>query len=118
MPEHKQKAQESRTEQSTISLIRSELDKVRVSLWPCVDTFLSQLSPHPSPYPQQQQPPPLDVEHRRLTELLLQSLLRLDAIAVSGDGTWDEARKERKGAVKEVQGLLDRLDEGWSSRAR
>ncbi|KAF7361759.1 BAG domain-containing protein [Mycena venus] len=47
-------------------------------------------------------------EHIRLSELLLQSLLRLDAIQT--DGEWDAARRERKAAVKEVQALLDRLD--------
>jgi hypothetical protein len=107
-----QRVPEPRTEQSTISLIQSELDQVRTTLWPSVDTFLSHLSS------QKQQDVDMDVEHRRLSELLLQSLLRLDAITVSGDGTWDQARKERKSAVKDVQGLLDRLDEGWSARAK
>ena len=51
-------------------------------------------------------------EHTRLSELLLQSLLRLDAIPT--DGSWEHARAERKGAVREVQGLLDRLDGGWA----
>ena len=48
--------------------------------------------------------------------MLLQSLLRLDAI--SAEGEWETARRERKGAVKEVQALLDRLDGGWRARAR
>jgi hypothetical protein len=52
-----------------------------------------------------------DQEHNRLGELLLQSLLRLDA--VNAEGEWLEARKERKVAVKEVQRLLDRLDGAW-----
>ena len=56
----------------------------------------------------------LTQEHTRLGELLLQSLLRLDAI--NAEGEWEEARKERKSAVREVQGLLDRLDGGWRSR--
>ena len=55
-------------------------------------------------------------EHIRLGELLLQSLLRLDAITAEGE--WEEARKERKGAVREVQGLLDRLDGGWRARPK
>nr|GAT56283.1 predicted protein [Mycena chlorophos] len=54
---------------------------------------------------------PQPKEHLRLSELLLQALLRLDGIAV---GEWEEARKERKVAVKEVQTLLDRLDSGRS----
>ena len=55
-------------------------------------------------------------EHVRLGELLLQSLLRLDAI--NAEGEWEEARKERKLAVKEVQNLLDRLDSGWRQRLK
>lgn len=54
--------------------------------------------------------------HTRLSELLLQSLLRLDAMAP--EGAWEAARLERKGAVREVQGVLDRLDGGWGARAR
>jgi len=56
----------------------------------------------------------LEKEHTRLAELLLQSLLRLDAIQT--EGAWEDARAERKIAVKEVQGLLDRLDGGWKAR--
>ncbi len=64
------------------------------------------------------QPPASDLahEHVRLGELLLQSLLRLDAITAEGE--WEEARRERKGAVKEVQGLLDTLDGAWRARTR
>ena len=54
------------------------------------------------------------MEHRRLGEELLQSLLRLDIIAL--DGAWTSARAERKAAVKAVQALLDRLDSGWRAR--
>jgi len=72
---------------------------------------LSQAEPsHQNPY----QKTPLELEHTRLAELLLQSLLRLDAINVEGE--WEVARKERKAGVKEVQGLLDRLDGGWRGR--
>lgn len=131
---HAQKA--PHTEESTISQIRSELDKVRLTLKPDVDTFLLALSPasapaHVGPEPTRtvpapkpasaaasgtQQPLDLEREHVRIGELLLQSLLRLDAI--SAEGEWELARRERKGAVKEVQGLLDRLDGGWRARAR
>lgn len=48
--------------------------------------------------------------------MLLQSLLRLDAITTEGE--WEEARKERKGAVKEVQSLLDKLDGSWRARVK
>ncbi|KAI0371188.1 hypothetical protein BV20DRAFT_994067 [Pilatotrama ljubarskyi] len=125
-----------RTEQSTISQIQSELDKVRSTLRPDVDSFLTALSPSSAaaqvgPSPTVTAPPPkpasaaassarppadLEQEHVRLGEMLLQSLLRLDAITTEGE--WEEARRERKGAVKEVQALLDRLDGGWRTRAR
>lgn len=56
----------------------------------------------------------LDQEHKRLGELLLQSLLRLDAIHAESE--WEQARKDRKAGVREVQALLDRLDTGWKAR--
>ena len=56
----------------------------------------------------------LELEHTRLGELLLQSLLRLDVINL--DGEWTDARKERKSAVRTVQDLLEKLDDGWKSR--
>ena len=86
-----------RTEASTIEVIQSELATVRGTLEPSVDAFL--------------RTPTVDTEHTRLGELLLQALLRLDAISI--DNTWTEARQERKGAVRAVQGVLDRLDKGW-----
>ena len=122
------------------------MDKVRTKLQPDVDTFLESLdalklkstatqqqaqggktgAKLKSQHKQQQQQKPtavaaapsteLEQEHVRLGELLLQSLLRLDAI--HSEGEWEQARKERKGAVKEVQALLDRLDGGWRARAK
>lgn len=59
--------------------------------------------------------PPTPLDHTRLSELLLQSLLRLDALHMSGSD-WPEARVERKAAVREVQGVLDRLDAAWGAR--
>jgi hypothetical protein len=113
---HSKSTSQHKTEASTINQIQSELDNVRTTLWPSVDTLLFHISPPPQHLMAQQKPSAysLDQEHKRLSELLLQSLLRLDAI--TADGGWEEARRERKGAVKEVQGLLDRLDEGWSKR--
>ncbi|KAH9941004.1 hypothetical protein B0H21DRAFT_697248 [Amylocystis lapponica] len=111
-----------RTEASTISQIRGELDAVRRTLQPSVDVFLTSLDPVPQPPPDvdpADTPAPeagLAKEHVRLGELLLQALLRLDAITAEGE--WEEARRERKGAVREVQALLDRLDGGWRARAR
>lgn len=116
---------ERRTQESTISQIRTEMDKVRNTLQPDVDDFLQtlQAAPTATATAPVSQPPPkatsgkqsdIKLEHARLGELLLQSLLRLDAI--NAEGEWEEARKERKGAVREVQSLLDRLDAGWRAR--
>ncbi|GJE97371.1 hypothetical protein PsYK624_135870 [Phanerochaete sordida] len=121
-------APERRTEENTIKQIQSELDKVRTTLQPDVDQFLSELQPTATATAAPPTParklvgasgtPLLDPaqEHVRLGEMLLQSLLRLDAI--NAEGEWEQARKERKLAVKEVQGLLDRLDLGWRQRLK
>ncbi|SJL03816.1 uncharacterized protein ARMOST_07173 [Armillaria ostoyae] len=96
------------TEQTSLSNIQQELASIRQGLIPSLNTFLDALP--------QKQPSmsALEKEHARLGELLLQSLLRLDAI--STDGEWEDARRERKAAVKEVQALLDQLDDAWSAR--
>lgn len=120
-----------RTEASTVAQIQGELDAVRNNLLPDVDEFLTALEPGatststaPAPAPAQTtglrqnqlggRQQDLALEHVRLGELLLQALLRLDAITTEGE--WEDARRERKGAVKEVQALLDRLDGGWRTR--
>lgn len=92
-----------------ITQIESELDKVRTELLPSVDNFLASL-PNQTIAPEGS----LDQEHKRLGELLLQSLLRLDAIHAESE--WEQARKDRKAGVREVQALLDRLDTGWKAR--
>ncbi|KIJ67607.1 hypothetical protein HYDPIDRAFT_108471 [Hydnomerulius pinastri MD-312] len=137
-PPPKQKAPQ--TEEGTISAIQAELDRVRSTLVPDVDDFVrtlthystavasttttsavtpipaSGISPDTSSTtepPSLPKPSPLD--HTRLSELLLQSLLRLDALHLSGSD-WPDARQQRKAAVREVQGVLDRLDGAWASR--
>ncbi|KDQ57806.1 hypothetical protein JAAARDRAFT_35495 [Jaapia argillacea MUCL 33604] len=162
------KPSEPRTEQTTISHIRMERERVKHTLAKEVDEFLSilkassfssptsddppQLPPTPPPTttstapspavahlhpssspttrapPQLHTPPPplhttrasiaeLEPTHAKLSELLLQSLLKLDAI--TPEGGWEQARKERKDAVREVQGVLDRLDgEWWAVKGR
>ena len=45
--------------------------------------------------------------------MLLQALLRLDAIAPEQE--WAIARSDRKAAVKELQSLLDQLDNEWAA---
>ena len=96
-----------KTEQSSISIIQQELSAIHQSLVPSLTVFLESLSTEGASSSSMQK------EHARLGELLLQSLLRLDAI--SSDGDWEDARRERKAAVKEVQALLDKLDDAWSS---
>ncbi|RDB24895.1 BAG family molecular chaperone regulator 1A [Hypsizygus marmoreus] len=92
-------AAQSQSENSIIATIQTELHAVRTSLLPDLDTFLHD--------------PTNDKEHRRIGELLLQSLIRLDAIVA--EPAWEAARKERKDAVREVQDMLDRLDGARSS---
>ncbi|KAG6842138.1 hypothetical protein C0991_001631 [Blastosporella zonata] len=89
----------SADERSILAIIKSELSAVRTSLQPSLDTFL--------------QNPTNQKEHARLGELLLQSLLRLDGIVV--DPAWELARKDRKDAVREVQDMLDRVDNAWAT---
>lgn len=88
------------SEQSLINTISSELANVRTELLPSLNTLLA--TPREDTPLQQK-------EYRRLGELLLQSLLRLDAL--ESDREWVDARNQRKAAVKEVQALLDRLDD-------
>ncbi|KAF8070592.1 hypothetical protein FPV67DRAFT_1487952 [Lyophyllum atratum] len=91
---------QSQSERSIIATIQTELHAVRTSLKPDVDYFLRD--------------PTNQKEHARLGELLLQSLLRLDG--VTAEPAWEEARKDRKDAVREVQDMLDRLDNAWATR--
>ncbi|KAH7911974.1 hypothetical protein BJ138DRAFT_849271 [Hygrophoropsis aurantiaca] len=139
-----QKPKQPQTEQSTISAIHAEVERVRTTLVPPVEEFLRALfqppeevptitssapaptpssghtataPPYPPPYPTPQPSAATPFEHTRLSELLLQSLLRLDAFHFS-NSDWPDARAERKAAVREVQGVLDRLDGAWAAKAR
>ncbi|TFK54121.1 hypothetical protein OE88DRAFT_1624912 [Heliocybe sulcata] len=109
-PKSKSSKAEPRTEQSTLAQIRAERQGVEDGLAKEVDAFVTTLPPSK---PDQAQVKTLQPTHARLSELLLQSLLRLDAI--NAEGGWEEARKERKEAVREVQKVLDRLDGAWSA---
>ncbi|KAE9411296.1 hypothetical protein BT96DRAFT_1011142 [Gymnopus androsaceus JB14] len=108
------------SEASTVSQIKEQLASVRSNLVPSLQKFLETLPtvsnpsiPLPSD-PSTTNLPPIQKEHARISELLLQSLLNLDAIVV--DREWEQARYERKTAVKEVQGYLDQLDDAWNTR--
>ncbi|KAL5631284.1 hypothetical protein ACGC1H_006964 [Rhizoctonia solani] len=95
-------------EAATISKIQSEWDSFRSKLLPQVQTFLQVLAA-----PRQERPSPEELKqnHKKFAELLLQALLRFDSFQPEGE--WSKAREVRKGAVKEVQGMLDKLDGMW-----
>jgi len=98
------------TERGLIETIQNELTQVRQTLVPGVQTFQSHLA---SPEQAVGGKETLKQEHTRLGEMLLQSLLRLDAMMPNSD--WVDARRERKTAVKEVQNLLSQLDGAWKA---
>lgn len=102
------------TEHTTIKIIQDEMSRVQRTLVPPLESLHASLA-----VAQQGAAVPdkevLRQEHTRLGELLLQSLLRLDALLTESE--WVDARKERKGAVKELQGMLDRLDGAWKASA-
>ncbi|KAF9567983.1 hypothetical protein CPC08DRAFT_813800 [Agrocybe pediades] len=97
------------SEQAQIATIRAELDAARTRLLPLQQQFLRDL--HACPTTKKH----LAKDHTRIGELLLQALLRLDAIAPEQD--WATARADRKAAVKELQSLLDQLDSEWAAAA-
>jgi hypothetical protein len=90
---------EVKSERACIITINNEIAAVNQKLRPSLDAFLEK-----RPRVQAE----FDFEHRRLGELLLQSLLRLDALAP--ESHWSEARNQRKQAVKEIQTMLTKLD--------
>jgi len=102
------------TEEKTIKIIHEELSQVRQTLVPSLNSLHAVLV-EAQPGAVVPDKEVLRQEHTRLGELLLQSLLRLDAL--SPESEWVDARKERKSAVKEVQELLDRLDGAWKAAA-
>jgi len=104
-PPPPKEAPQRTTESELVKKIQDEVSAVHTSLLPPLNTFLNELALSASPSKE------LDKEHLRLGELLLQSLLRLDGMVP--EGSWDDARAQRKGAVREIQGYLDKLDEGW-----
>ncbi|KAF8973085.1 hypothetical protein BDZ97DRAFT_1779294 [Flammula alnicola] len=92
------------SEQAQIASIQAELAAVNKDLLPAHSQFLRDLAT----YPKQS----LSKEHSRIAELLLQALLRLDGIVP--EQNWQAARADRKAAVKQLQGLLDQLDNAWA----
>jgi len=100
------------TETSVIAIIHGELNAIHNSIGPALKSFVDNLNrtSDTSPSPKRSE---LEFEHKRIGELLLQSLLRLDAL--TPDGQWAEARSERKKAVKIIQNMLDELDANWKN---
>lgn len=94
----------SNEENALLTTISSELATVRATLAPELNDLLA----HSADTTHQKK------DYLRLGELLLQSLLRLDGIAPERD--WHTARHARKDAVKEVQALLDCLDDTVAAR--
>ncbi|KAJ7178341.1 hypothetical protein C8R43DRAFT_454327 [Mycena crocata] len=83
-------------EQDMISVIAAELTNVQNVLAPAVATF-----PRPAD-------PPTDKERKQLSQLLFQTIERLDATHLNLD--WEEARNHRRHVVKTVQNLQTTLD--------
>ncbi|KAH9485103.1 hypothetical protein JR316_0002010 [Psilocybe cubensis] len=93
------------SEHAQIAAIHAELAAARADLAPAQAALLRDLADRPRAA--------LAKEHSRIAELLLQALLRLDAINPEHD--WLIARADRKAAVKELQALLDELDAEWAA---
>lgn len=136
-PERREKKEKPTTEEGSKTYIRDEMQRITQSLAPALDTFLTAIdatttpstssnlmptaslstpAPLPSSAPTSQLSlSEIDYEHRRLNEEFIQALLRLDELHLESE--WEGARSDRKGAVKSVQALLDRLDKGWRERS-
>jgi len=95
------------TEAAQIASIQAELATVSTSLLPAHQHVLAGLNP--------QTRSSFSKERSRVSELLLQALLRIDGIVPERD--WHTARAQRKAAVKQLQGLLDQLDAAWADTA-
>jgi hypothetical protein len=89
-----------------VKTIQAEIDLMHRELLPSLIAFEASLSAT-----EKSSQESLKQEYTRLGELLLQTLLRLDSFTPEGE--WEEARKARKAAVKEIQGLLTRIDTAW-----
>lgn len=94
------------TQAAMVKTIQAEIDSIHRELLPSLTAFELSLNA-----PEEPSRESLKQEYTRLGELLLQTLLRLDSFTPEGD--WEEARKARKEAVKEIQGLLTRIDTAW-----
>ncbi|KAJ7780505.1 hypothetical protein DFH07DRAFT_432322 [Mycena maculata] len=94
-------------EPNAIAAIASQRSKIQNELAPAVFLFVRTFQPSALPTSPGAQKPN-EKERLRLSELSLRFLESLDAVAV--ESGWDEARRDRKSAVGEVQKLQDMLD--------
>jgi hypothetical protein len=91
------------SEKAAVSAISSHLWKIEHELSPVILTFL-----RTSLFGRAAGQEPNQREWRRLSELSLQFLEQLDGVIIEPE--WEEARRERRRAVKEVQKLQSMLD--------
>lgn len=106
-------------EERDLAQIKSVLGHCHTELLPELTHFEQSISGYPSAPPGEapestQDPnalPPkkVPVTQRKLSELFLRQLLRLDEIPVDSD----TIRNERRAAVKEIQSYLERVDTAW-----
>ena len=80
------------------SLVGSTLSKLKPSL---DNIFSVAKSSQPAPEAVKQQ-------HAYVSEMLLQALLKLDGFDI--EARWTDARKARKEGIRNVQGVLDKVD--------
>ncbi|KAJ7496133.1 hypothetical protein B0H11DRAFT_885830 [Mycena galericulata] len=106
--DHPPSSTEIYTEHSAIAAIACERSKIQTELAPAILNFVRASQPSTLATGTVAQASLNEKERLRLSELSLRLLERLDAVAI--ESAWDEARKERKSAVGEVQKLQDMLD--------
>lgn len=108
-------------EEKHLKQIDEVAQHVRANLLPELEQFEQSIAALPQAKPGQQSATPQDpnavpparipITQRKISELLLRELLKLDGVPI------DSAviRTARKSTVKEIQALLDRTDAAWKS---
>ena len=92
------------TQDPSLGLLETVQDHIGSALLPLVDqhaTLVQSFLSQPSNTRKQ-----VDQSHLKVSELLLQSLLKMDGI----ECTSDDARQKRRELIKFIQSLLDRID--------
>ncbi|KAL7411168.1 hypothetical protein BDY24DRAFT_396829 [Mrakia frigida] len=99
------------TQPKLVESIRAKVKATREALGGQVEEFEEAAANGPVPTPSTPAYATLQKQHATLGEQLLQLLLWLDGVQCPA--TWEEARRERKEGVRDVQGWLDRVDKAW-----